>query len=165
MSAVASMDTSVHSRGSQQNKKHTRRLGVRIDMTPMVDVAFLLMTFFMLTTTLLRHQAMEINIPSGPLTPVSENDVLTLLVNNENVIFWNIGRDIPVRVAINDLKDLLIRQNRQNSKLITLLKIDRKARYRSLVDLLDELQESNVGSYSIAPLEEKDREILRTISS
>src|SRR5438132_9371292 len=102
-------------------------------MTPMVDVAFLLLTFFMLTTSLMRHEAMEINIPPDSSSiQVPENNLLMLLVNSENTIFWNIGREAPVRVALDGLGDLLIRENRQNSKLITLLKIDRKARYRSL---------------------------------
>ena len=134
-------------------------------MTPMVDVAFLLLTFFMLTTALLRHQSIEINLPPNIPIEVSQRNVLTLLVNSENEIYWSIGGNTPVRVALNSLGNLLIQQNQQNSRLITLVKIDRKARYRSLIDLLDELQESKVGKYSIAPMEETDREILRTLPS
>jgi len=46
-----------------KKRKKARRLGVRIDMTPLVDVAFLLLTFFMYTTTMSRPQTMEINLP------------------------------------------------------------------------------------------------------
>ena len=47
----------------KKKKKKMRRVSVRIDMTPMVDVAFLLLTFFMLTTSMNRPQTMEINLP------------------------------------------------------------------------------------------------------
>jgi len=53
------------SKGKQKHsgRKKKKRIGVRIDMTPMVDVAFLLLTFFMLTTTMNKPQTMEINLP------------------------------------------------------------------------------------------------------
>ena len=49
--------------GGKKGKKHKKRVGVRMDMTPMVDVAFLLLTFFMLTTTFNTPQVMEISLP------------------------------------------------------------------------------------------------------
>ena len=62
-----------HSRGSIAKRRH----GIRIDLTPMVDVAFLLLTFFMLTTSLMKHQAMEVNIPPphAPRIPVAEYQI------------------------------------------------------------------------------------------
>src|SRR2546422_2952419 len=68
---MAGMDGGSAPRGHEKKrKKHKRmrRLGVRIDMTPMVDVAFLLLTFFMLTTTMNRPQTMEINLPPSNTT-------------------------------------------------------------------------------------------------
>ena len=145
--------------------KHKRRLGIRIDMTPMVDVAFLLLTFFMLSTSLSRHQIMAIAVPRLEPSPYPENSLLTIRVNDNNFIFWNIGNDIPIRISLNGLKNLLTLKSKQDPLLITLLKIDRKARYHSIIDVLDNLQLSGASRYSIAPMAEIDREILRTIPS
>ncbi|HEV8538194.1 MAG TPA: biopolymer transporter ExbD [Bacteroidota bacterium] len=146
------------------NRTKKRRQGVRIDMTPMVDVAFLLLTFFMLTTSLMGHQIMEINLPPGS-REVPYGNVLFLRVSNENVVYWNIGLDIPVKIALDSLNDLVTRHSVQNPNLITLLKVDRKARYHSIIDLLDEIQMAKMGRFSIAPMEEGDREMLKKLPS
>ena len=62
-------------------------------MTPLVDVAFLLLTFFMFTTSMSRPQTMEINLPPDKKVKVeiAESNLLTLRVNDKGTIFWNIG--------------------------------------------------------------------------
>ena len=69
-----------------KKKKKGRRLGIRIDMTPLVDVGFLLLTFFMLTTTMNKPQAMEINLPPAETkADVAESNVIVpVLVHDEN---------------------------------------------------------------------------------
>ena len=59
-----------------------RRVGIRIDMTPMVDVAFLLLIFFMVTTVFRTPQALEINLPPDEKTQVqvAESKVVTVRV-------------------------------------------------------------------------------------
>ncbi len=89
-------------------KKKKRRVGVRIDNTPMVDVAFLLLTFFMLTTTMNKPQTMEINLPpSNDVTvEVAMSNLMTLLVKEDGSIYWNIGVDPPEKVAFKGLRAL-----------------------------------------------------------
>ena len=155
-------------RHKKQKNAHTyrRRLGIRINMTPMVDVAFLLLTFFMLSTTLSRHQIMDIAVPRlGESYYYPQQSILTIRVNNNNSIFWNVGNEVSNRISLNGLKNLLTLKSKQDSQLITLLKIDRKARYHSIIDVLDNLQLSGATRYSIAPMAETDREILRTLPS
>lgn len=134
-------------------------------MTPMVDVAFLLLTFFMLTASLLRHQAIEIDLPQGPGQTVPESNVLTIRVDERNLIFWNIGREIPQQASYAELKNIVTEKNSQHPELITLLKVDRKAKYHMLVDLLDEMHLAHAGRFSIAPMQKIDRQILQKISS
>ena len=50
-------------RTHKKGRRRSKRIGLHLDMTPMVDVAFLLLTFFMLTTTFSKSNTMEINIP------------------------------------------------------------------------------------------------------
>ncbi len=121
-------------------KKRVKRIGVRIDMTPMVDVAFLLLTFFMFATTLTQPQVMEITMPPNTENvKVPESDLFNLIVRGDGAIFWSIGRNPLERVENAKLRGLLVERNKENSKLITSLRIDRKASYQRLIDMLDEI--------------------------
>ena len=142
-----------------------RRLGVRIDMTPLVDVAFLLLTFFMLTTTMSHPQTMEINLPLNPrdVVEVPERNLLTLRVDDKDQIYWAIGKDAPEKIEFERLRSFLLGQNRANSKLATLVKVDRKGKYEMMVDIMDELNVANVSRFSIAPLLEADKAVLAKV--
>src|SRR5437667_6310256 len=79
-----------------------KRIGVKIDMTPMVDVAFLLLIFFMCTTVFRKPQALEINLPPDPNAKVeiAESNVMTLRVvapadstRGEVRTFWRLAKN------------------------------------------------------------------------
>jgi biopolymer transport protein ExbD len=64
------------------------RLGVKLDMTPMVDVAFLLLTFFMLTTQFKPPEDIQVDIPSSHSTfKLPDIDVMTVSIDKESRIF------------------------------------------------------------------------------
>ena len=78
-------------RGSKANKrKKKKRVGFRLDMTPLVDIAFLLLTFFMLTTTMVTPQVMEMSIPPDIDVDihVAESDLYTLFIRKDGKLFW-----------------------------------------------------------------------------
>ncbi|MBI2428286.1 MAG: biopolymer transporter ExbD [Ignavibacteriales bacterium] len=166
------------SKGKEKHKgkKKSKRVGVRIDMTPMVDVAFLLLTFFMLTTTMNKPQTMEINLPpndpSGkqPIVEVPESNLLTVRVLDGFKIFWNIGRDKPAVVDGSERKAKLIglgkilkEHNKANPKLITLIQIDNKAKYIDMVDIMDELNVNDITRFSIASMKDEDKKLISSI--
>ena len=153
------------SRGKQKHsKKKKRRIGVRIDMTPMVDIAFLLLTFFMLTTTMNKPQAMEINLPPGDAkVDVPSSNLLTLRVSESGTIYWNIGTDKPEKVSSIDLKKVLKEKNSANPKLITLIKVDRKGKYIMMVNIMDELNVADITRFSLAPFDDKDKQLIEKI--
>lgn len=154
-----------HDRKKKKHKKK-RRIGIRIDMTPMVDVAFLLLTFFIMTTTMSRPQTMEINLPpSETKVEIAESNLLTLRVKEDFSIYWNIGTQPPQKVEFKELGKLLAMQNAQNPKLTTLIKIDRKGKYTMMVDIMDELNLANVTRFSLAPMQDADKQILSKVSS
>src|SRR5213083_2508647 len=72
-----------------------RRVGIRIDMTPMVDVAFLLLIFFMVTTVFRTPQALEINLPPDKdvKIEVKESNVITVRVLADGRTYWRHGDD------------------------------------------------------------------------
>src|ERR1041385_1639135 len=169
---MAGMDSGAAPPGhDKKKKKHKkmRRLGVRIDMTPMVDVAFLLLTFFMLTTSMNRPQTMEINLPPEKTTvEVAESNLLTLLVKEDGSIFWGTGdlkAELPHRVEMKDLRALMVQRLQLNPKLITLIKLDRKGKYHYMVDIMDELNLANITRFSMTPMLDGDKAILQKVAS
>ncbi len=141
-----------------KKRKGGKRVGIRMDMTPMVDIAFLLLTFFMLTTVFRAPQTMELNLPPSDVkVEIAESNLMTLRIVEDGTIFWNIGTEIPQPIATKDLSKLLLDKNRENPKLVTLVKVDRKGKYVQMVDILDELQVANVNRFSLAPMTEADK--------
>jgi biopolymer transport protein ExbD len=129
-------------KGKKQGlRRPKRRLAIRIDMTPMVDIAFLLLIFYMVTTVFSMPQAMEVNLPpaSEDQVKIKESNVLTVHIDEEDNIYWNIGRDLPVPLPTDSLRSLLVEQNQANAKLNTLIIIHKEARYKTMVDILDEI--------------------------
>ncbi len=157
---MAALDVGAPKARGKHKKKHKakRRLGIRIDMTPMVDVAFLLLTFFMLTTAFSKPQSMEINLPpSETKVEVAESNLLTLRVMEDGSIYWNMGIEAPQKIALADLRKFLVNKNQENPKLITLVKVDRKSKYHTMVDVLDEINVADVKRFSLAPMLDQDR--------
>ena len=153
------------SSGGKKKKHHSKRLGIKLDMTPMVDVTFLLLTFFMLTTTMSKPSTIEINLPPNETkVEVAESNLLTLRVNEKSEYFWNMGVDKPEKVTFDGLRKLFIEKLQANPKLIALLKVDRKAKYIQLVDMLDEFSLTNITKFSIAPMTDDDKLILQKLA-
>jgi biopolymer transport protein ExbD len=122
-------------------RRPKRRIGIRIDMTPMVDIAFLLLIFYMVTTVFSQPQAMEVNLPptDNPV-PVAQSRLLTLRIDADENLWWNMAKDSPKPVSFDSLRELLLEQNRLQPKLVTLVKIEKEARYFKMVDVIDEIQ-------------------------
>ncbi len=149
-----------------KKKKKVRRTGIRIDMTPLVDIAFLLLTFFMMTTTMARPQTMEINLPPADVeVEIAESNLLTLRVNEEGEIFWSIGIEAPEKLEFENLRRFLRDRSSTNPKLVTLVKIDRLGKYEMMVNLMDELNLADIQRFSLAPLLERDKELLAKVKS
>src|SRR5512137_1051226 len=90
MGAVDTPERASKGKGGLHRPK--RRVRVRIDMTPMVDVAFLLLIFFMVTTVFRKPQALEVNLPPENATvQVPESNVMTLFVRADQRIFYRMG--------------------------------------------------------------------------
>ena len=165
MADVGDAGSKGHGKKKKKHKK-MRRISIRIDMTPMVDVAFLLLTFFIMTTTMNRPQTMEINLPpSNTNVEVAESNLLTLLIKEDGTVFYNIGTEIPAKILFKDLRGMLTQKSLQNPKLITLIKIDRKGKYNMMVDIMDELNLANITRFSLAPMMDGDKKRLEKATS
>jgi biopolymer transport protein ExbD len=79
--------------GGKHEKKRAKKSSTKIDMTPMVDLAFLLLTFFVLTSTFSKPKAMEINFPADcpDCPPTKVNNALTFIMTGDNGIYYYYG--------------------------------------------------------------------------
>ncbi len=145
----------------KKKRKKGRRLGIRIDMTPLVDVAFLLLTFFMYTTSMSRPQTMEINLPPEETkVEIAESNLLTLRINAKGEVFWNMGIETPKRIEFSALRTFLRERSSTNPKLVTLVKVDRDGKYNMMVNIMDELNLAEITRFSIGPLVDQDKELM-----
>lgn len=159
MAAVETGESKSAARKAGKKHRRKRKLGVRIDMTPMVDVVMLLLTFFMLTTYFSKPQTMELNLPPDEKSTVevAESNLLTIRVAPDNLIFWCMAREPAKNIEFKDLHSLLLERNKSNPKLITLVKIDRESTYKMMVDMIDELNLANITRFILAPMNEFDK--------
>ena len=149
---------------AKKPKKSRKRISVRIDMTPMVDVVMLLITFFMLTTVFNTPQTMEINMPpSTSKVEVAETSLLTLRITVDGSIYWNMGIESPQLVSFSQLRPLLIERLQNNPKLISLVKFEREGTYGQMVDVMDELNLANIQRFSLAPFQAFDKELINRV--
>ena len=153
----------------KKGRKHEERV-VNVDMNPMVDLAFLLLTFFMLATTFSRPQAMELLVPANAKEdavekemPVKESKTLSLVLL-ENKIIWYNGITDPQTKEIDydtdQLRVLLGKQQAEIEGLVVFIKPDSSNDFGELVEVLDMMKVSNVQRYALAPLSEFDLDLV-----
>ncbi|MDR0927395.1 MAG: biopolymer transporter ExbD [Ignavibacteria bacterium] len=130
-------------RGSSKRKK-TKRVGFSLDMTPLVDITFLLLTFFMFTTTMAAPQALDMTIPPeiDVEVEVRESELLSIFVRADNKLFWAKGSEDPKPLTLKEVKALSTKENLDpavKNKLIVALKTSKDASYGLIVQILDQL--------------------------
>src|SRR5436190_11609487 len=88
--------------GGKHKKVRAKKSSTHIDMTPMVDLAFLLLTFFIFTTTFSTPRTMDITMPvkdakEEDQTKVPASQTLSILLTGNNKIVWYMGVDDPAQ--------------------------------------------------------------------
>jgi biopolymer transport protein ExbD len=140
--------------GVKKSKKHS----TRVDLTPMVDLGFLLITFFIFTTTVQQPTAMPLNMPKDTKDPnldmkVKESGSLTLMLGKGNVIYYYYGND-PTKMQTTGYKDVrkIILDKKKSTPatdLFIIIKPDKDATYKNAVDILDEMDINDIGKYAM----------------
>ena len=156
--------------GKKEGKVRSKKTSTRIDMTPMVDLAFLLLTFFVMTTTLNKPQTMEITMPEKPKEEdkqplVNEKHVLTLILGANNKVYWYLGITDP-KVELSDfsndgIRKVLLQQNAQIKEMVVLIKPSDESKYKNIVDILDEMNISNIARYALVDITPVDEELVK----
>ncbi len=158
--------------GGKRDKKKTKARGVHIDMTPMVDVIMLLLTFFMLTTTLSAPQLMKISLPKGDVkdkVKVDMGNVLFVRVSEKGNVFFAMGRSDGSETPMEKIetKNVAVKLEAlfaQNNNLLLLLKFDRKMKYNVLADIFDEISRAKIEKrYAFLKMEPADVEKINAL--
>ena len=153
-----------------EKKSRPKKHSTKIDMTPMVDLAFLLLTFFMLTNTFNKPQTMEINMPAKPKDnkmeqAVKESKAMTIILGEKNKIYWYMGITDPKLELTNFSKDgirkILLEKNNEVKDLIVLIKPEDKTKYKNVVDILDEMQITNIARYALVDITPQDLDLIK----
>ncbi len=141
-----------------------KRQGVLIDMTPLVDVAFLLLTFFMLTTSFKPPEEVEIELPSSnSVFKLPESDVMTISLSKDGRIFLGLdsqklrgrlfGKENELKGSIEipkeRLADMLVQARTANPKLRTVIKGDRGSEYGVAEDVMNILQKTRITRFNL----------------
>jgi biopolymer transport protein ExbD len=155
-----------HKKGG--GKVRAKKQSTKIDMTPMVDLAFLLLTFFILTTTFNKPKTMEVNMPDKvdkpeDQTKINEKDILNLVLAEDNKIFWWIGLEPPVNTtnySKDGVRKVLLEHTRANPKMMVLIKPKDASRYENMVNILDEMDITNTQRYAIVEYTPDDTAII-----
>ncbi len=147
------------------NKIQTK--SIQIDMTPMVDLGFLLITFFIFTTTISTPVAMDLVVPKDvfPPTSIQKDGVLNILLDDKNAFVYE-GNDILKiqKIPYNQIRNKIInkkrrmKQENKENKFIALIKPSETANYQQLINVLDEMIISEVKRYALVDLEKKEIE-------
>lgn len=141
-------------------KHKMKRVGIAIDMTPLVDVAFLLLTFFMMTTQFKPPEAVEITLPESHATiKLPAKNIIMLSLGKEGELF--IGADntngrtgIPgsegeVRIKPGDLRSAMVQLRSSNPGLRTVIKADQDADFGMIEDVMSALQEAKITRFAL----------------
>jgi len=162
--------------GKKGGKVRSKKQNSKVDLTAMVDLAFLLITFFMLTTTLSKPQSMDLTLPDKDPKDktddikVDENRTMTVLLGENGKLVRYVGMlENPVAAPkdfsygkdgirkeilsrMESVKQYAIANGKPKDGMIVIIKPSKKSTYRNLVDILDEMAITNVnktGSYAI----------------
>ena len=165
---MAELDTSgggKHKGGKVRSKKAS----TRVDLTAMVDLAFLLITFFMLTTTLAKKKEMDLTMPDNSVKtsqlPIAASRSMTILLGSHNQLEWymgepgknpptkdNYGKDGLRKALIENGKQVAATHAAPDNFMIVVIKPSDKSTYENLVTTLDEMSITAIQSYAIVKI-------------
>jgi biopolymer transport protein ExbD len=157
-------EISQNSSGDSRGKIRSTKRSTRIDMTPMVDLAFLLLTFFILTSTFNNYHVIPLPMPdsSGPQTPINQKNILNLVLDENNKVYWWDGLEGQVQATNYSNKGIrnILLTHKKNPKLMVLIKPTDKSKYENIVDVLDELTITSTQHYAIVDFTPEDKQRL-----
>ncbi len=171
---MAEMDTSGgggHKKGP--GVKKAKKLSTRVDLTPMVDLGFLLITFFIFTTTMSQPTAMKLLLPKDADKPEEQNKAkesgaLTLLLSGSERVFYYEGQLDPSgsnfkSSTVKQIRDVIIDKKRKTpvDDLVIVIKPGAESTYKDVVNILDEMTINDIKRYAMVEISEVEIQVVK----
>ena len=156
-------------------KPRARKHNFHLDMTPMVDLAFLLLTFFMLTTTFAKPRVMQLQMPvkdPNHSADLGRSHAMTIVLGAGHRVFYYFGLNAPTDPSVlvpvlhttdfgpQGIRRALLARQRRPPAPVVLIAAGPQAKYRDMVDILDEMNITAQKKYAIIDLAATDRQLL-----
>ena len=165
---MAELDTSAGAHKKGAGVRKSKKLSTRIDLTPMVDLGFLLITFFIFTTEMNKPHALSLKMPkdSKDSMLVKVRDVITLIPGKSNHIYYYEGDSLSnLKIAdFGSIRDVILdkKWRTDSAWFQVILKPTPDATYKNTVDILDEMVIDRVSHYTIVDITPADFSAIRT---
>lgn len=171
-------EVQVQEKGGKGGKVRSKKQSTRVDMTPMVDLGFLLITFFMFTTTFSKPNVMDLGLPAKPKdekqkpppTEIKLSNSISILLGKDNRVFWHqqdatslndqtlmettLDRE-GIRKVIQQAKSRAADQ----TKFTVIIKPTDDAIYKNFVDILDEMAITKSEQYGVTDIKPWEKAI------
>ncbi len=170
---MAEMDTSGGGHKKGPGVKKAKKMSTRVDLTPMVDLGFLLITFFIFTTTMSQPTAMKLNLPKDADKPedqtlAKESAVLTVMLGKDNNVFYYEGKLDPAGANFKssnfkEIRTVIIDKKRRTDEkdFVVILKPNEESTYRNVVDILDEMSINVVKRYALVDISAGENQLIK----
>lgn len=169
---MASVDSGGGDSGHKKGPgvKKAKKLSTKVDMTPMVDLGFLLITFFIFTTTMSQPTAMQLFLPKDVDKPEEQNKVkesgaFTILLGGNDALFYYEGLDPAAlqSTTYKKIREEIIRKKQSTNPedLVMIIKPSEEATYKNTVDILDEMTINEIKRYAMVDISPQEYELVK----
>lgn len=171
-------EVQVQEKGEKGGKVRSKKQSTRVDMTPMVDLGFLLITFFMFTTTFSKPNVMDLGLPAkpkvdAPKPPPTEIDLsnsISLIIGKDDKIFYHqldqaglneqtLQETTFDRNGITKVIEQAKRKAKDVTKFTVIIKPTDDAVYKNFVDILDEMAITKSEQYGVTDIKPWEKAI------
>lgn len=156
----------------QKGVRRSKKLSTKVDLTPMVDLGFLLITFFVFTTSITKPTVMNIIVPEdGPPIETSSSKTLSVILAANNIVYYYQGDSLNnlqktnfsaqgLRKIIMDKKREVLKKFGDGKETVVLIKPTNDASYNNIVDALDEIKINEIERYVLMDADENETSLL-----
>ncbi len=181
---MAELDTSGGGHKKGPGVKKGKKLSTRVDLTPMVDLGFLLITFFIFTTTMSQPTALKLLLPDDKVKPdeqnkAKESGALTILMGADNHIYYYEGQLKPDASNFlsasyngeNSIRDVILKKkayvrsistdpNDPEHDLVVVIKPGQNCNYKNVTDILDEMSINVVKKFALVDVFDIEQQLI-----